>query len=110
MNKKNADWTFEDSVIDEINVINKEIIDDDTDIGVKILRDYLDYLLSGEANDDDEFYYAQAFVEGNVANRQSYHTNGGRTVYNAIKYAAEKSVKEREEQLQKSIEQVPDIY
>ena len=92
MNKKNSDWTFEDSVSDEIDVINKKIIDDDTDIGVKILSDYLDYLLSGECKDDDEFYYAQTFIERNVASKQSYNTNGGRMVYNAIKHAAELNV------------------
>ncbi len=106
---KNADWTFEDSVSDEIDAINKKIIDDDTDIGVKILRDYLTFLLSGEA-DDDDFYYAQSFIDRNVASKQSYQTNAGRMVYNAIKHAAELNVKELEDQLQKSIEQVPDIY
>jgi len=88
---KNSDWTFEDSVSDEIDAINKKIIDDDTYIGVKILRDYLDYLISGEGSDDD-FYYAQSFIERNVASKQSYNTNGGRMVYNAIKHAAELNV------------------
>ncbi len=111
MNKKNSDWTFDDSVSDEINAINQKIIDADDDTGIKILRDYLNYLLSGNC-DDDEFYYALSFIERSVSMIKAYHaqTNADRMVYNAIKFAAEKNVKELEEQLQKSIEQVPDIY
>ena len=92
---------FDDKINEEIDVINQKIIDSDNDIGIKILCDYLNHLLTGDCDNDefyDEFYYANSFIERSVSMIKSYHaqTNADRMVYNAVKYAAEQNVKEIE--------------
>jgi hypothetical protein len=88
---------FDDKINEEIDVINQKIIDSDNDIGIKILRDYLNHLLTGDC-EEDEFYYANSFIERSVSMIKSYHaqTNADRMVYNSVKYAAEQNVKEIE--------------